>query len=144
MLRTSDVTYFVDQNLNTKYMEPWANSYHLSISVVSLSVHYFSFLFLYVSIRLSTYSMYTFFMFMFILILIFFFQECSPNDLKLFLIKLHAINLDKLQSYCLIVFPSCQRQLAWALEVLEDKMTSTQKAYWVDTKKSPLKVRKLA
>lgn len=47
------------------------------------------------------------------------------------------MNLEKLKNYCVVVFPTSQDQLAWAIDVLQEKMLVAQQAYWVDTQRKP-------
>ena len=58
--------------------------------------------------------------------------------LKLFLIKLHALNLERMTSYSVVVFPNNTEHLEWASAVMQARMTTVQQAFWVDTTpKSP-------
>ncbi|KAK3724037.1 hypothetical protein QZH41_020314 [Actinostola sp. cb2023] len=66
-------------------------------------------------------------------------EDCDPNILKLFLIKLHSLNLGKIPVYCIVLFVETAEQLDWSVGVMKDKMTYFQKAYWVDTRPKPPK-----
>ena len=57
----------------------------------------------------------------------------TKNDLSVFLTNVHAANVDFLYNYNVVIV-TIETHVEMVLEVLNNRMSSSQVAFWVDTK----------